>query len=207
MNSRWHDMGEMTLSNGRKKWEGLRHVEDCAHAHTCTCTHRYMDRELTYIVKCTICPPFACQKVEAAEKATVSPAAPWALPEGLEGNAWTVTSLVLCFCTVQDFHVPSFPNSVAGGIYSHMLSQIDTQWYHTRPSQQFQVLFFWRQKLEIKYLEKSRSLNILWKGLAFSHHEMFCCLYCPEVMKIYQNTEYSNNVGLGLTSPWKPCVL
>lgn len=112
-----------------------------------------------------------------------------------------------CICTVQDFHVPSFPNSVAGGIYSHMLSQIDTQWYHTRRSQQFQVLFSWRQKLEIKYLEKSRSFNILWKGFAFSYHKIFCCLYCPEVMKIYQNTEYSNNVGLGLTSPWKPCVL
>jgi len=86
----------------------------CVHTETHTDTHT----ELTYIVTCMIPPPIPCQKAEAAEKATLPPAA----PEGLAGEVLTVVSLVLCFDMVPEVHVPTFPNSIAAEVYSQMLS-------------------------------------------------------------------------------------
>lgn len=68
----------------------------------------------------------------------------WALPEDLADNALTVEFWMFCFFVVPDVHIPASQALIAGNVYSHMLSQTDTQCYQTRSFQLLQGVFSWR---------------------------------------------------------------
>lgn len=64
----------------------------------------------------------------------------WWLHDGLCLRALHSGCSVSTWCQTSTYQLSQ---TLIAGVYSHMLSQMDTQWYHTRPFQLFQGLFSW----------------------------------------------------------------